>query len=54
MKVKSFMKFIVYGHNQMEKETKEALVENVKYRNKLAQFRGDSLSLADAKETDLD
>ena len=25
----SFKKFIVYGHNQMEKETKEALVENV-------------------------
>ena len=49
----SFKKFIVYGHNQMEKETKEALVENVKYRNKLAQFRGDSLSLSDAKETDL-
>lgn len=49
----SFKKFIVYGHNQMEKETKEALIENIQYRNKLAQIRGDSLSLSDAKETDL-
>ena len=49
----SFKKFIVYGHNQMEKETKEALMENIEHRNNLAQIRGDSLSLTDTKETDL-
>jgi len=49
----SFKEFIVFGHNQMEKETKDALIKNIQERNSLAKMRGDSLSLAEATETDV-
>ena len=49
----SFKEFIVFGHNQMEKETKDALIKNTQERNSLAKMRGDSLSLVEARETDV-